>query len=104
MQCPSCNQTNKLTWRKYIESPLGRHICEHCQSQFCFQHTIKYYAAIIALWILSGLLPGIVCLMLGASLVQALFVFWILGFSVVLPADKKIDDTWRGTVLRKVSH
>lgn len=101
MICPNCQQTNSLTWSKYLASPLGHHSCEHCHARFRFQHTFKYYTAITALWLVGGLLPSIICLNLGATLVQAFIVFWLLGLAVVIPADKKIDNTWRGTILRK---
>ena len=78
MICPSCNTKNNLTWKKYFASPLGHHICEHCQAKFRFQHSIKYSAAITGLWIACGLIPSIICHKFGASLEQTFVIFWLL--------------------------
>ena len=101
MKCPLCNQTNTLTWSKYLQSPTGRHVCESCHSHFSFRHSLKYYATITALWVAAGIIPSLLALLAGATQIQAFVIFAVLGFSVVIPADRKIDDTWRGTVLRQ---
>ncbi len=81
-------------------SPFGRHVCQYCQAKFRMAYSVKYYLAIIALSIVFGLLPFIIAIVLGASFKFAFVIFWIFALSLGLPLDKKIDNTWRGTVLR----
>ncbi len=64
------------------------------------KHSLKYYSTIFLLWIFAGVLPTFIALILGAPISVASAIFWVFGLSVILPYDKKIDNTWRGTVLR----
>ena len=100
MICPNCKEINELTWKRYWMSPFGRHVCQCCQAKFRMAYSVKYYLAIIALSIVFGLLPFIIAIVLGAPFKFAFVIFWIFALSLGLPLDKKIDNTWRGTVLR----
>jgi hypothetical protein len=101
MICPGCQRTERLSWDRYLSSPLGIHRCHYCAATFRLRHSVRYYATITALWLVCGLAPGILSLRFGASIPEALAVFWLCGIACLLPADRHIDDTWRGTVLSK---
>lgn len=100
MICPNCKSENELTWKRYVSSPLGRHICDQCQSKFRMIHSIKYHLCILGIWCVSGVPAFAIAIYYGASFSVAFALYWIVGLSVGFPLDKKIDNTWRGTKLR----
>jgi hypothetical protein len=99
MICPNCNTKNELTWKKYLLSPFGRYTCENCQAKFRLAHSFRYYLCIVVLWCVSGVLAFALARYLGASFALAFSLFWVAGLGVVVPLDRKIDNTWRGTKL-----
>jgi hypothetical protein len=100
MICSSCNAENELTWRRYFLSPFGRHTCENCSAKFRLAHTFKYYLSILVLWLFPGVLALALSNVLGASSALTFTLYWVFGLAVVMPLDRKIDNTWRGTKLR----
>jgi hypothetical protein len=102
MKCPHCEKEIELTWRRYWKAPHGRHICPYCEQCFQMKHTFKYYSVLSILCVIFGLIPAGIALWLGATELQALAVYLISSAVFILPIDKRIDSTWRGTLpLRK---
>jgi hypothetical protein len=100
MICPSCQKTNDLSWKRYWKSPLGNHKCQFCHAEFRMAHTIKYYFT-ISILIIGCAIPSLLAYKLTASY-ALLFIVYVGGtILIVFPMDKKIGDTWRGTVIRK---
>ena len=100
MICPTCNAENELTWKRYWSSPLGRHVCTHCQAKFRMVHTAKYYFSIIGIWFVVAMIVFYTAenFNLGAALTY--FIYFGIGLAITLPLDKKFDSSWRGTKLR----
>lgn len=101
MKCPHCENDVELTWLRYWKAPMGRHICPHCSEHFQMKHSFRYYGTIFVLWIIFGLIPAYVAFDLGASELLALAIYVICGAIFIFPLDRRIDATWRGTVLQK---
>jgi len=62
------------------------------------KETFRYYGTLLGLWCVFGLIPAGVALWIGATQLQASITFWIVGLLVIIPIDRRIDATWRGTV------
>lgn len=100
MQCPACHVEAPLTWRRYLASPLGNHACPACAARLRPRTTWRFYAVVVATWLL----------VLGASLwaMQArglglgvtLALHFALGFGILLPIDRWLDDRVRRVELR----
>lgn len=98
MLCPYCYEVNDLSWKRYFMSPMGRHTCHSCGNKFRMMHTIKYYSAITGLWLVGGAIPSIILLNLGTCFKYVFITYWIVGLGIVLPFDRKISNSWRGTI------
>jgi len=61
------------------------------------KNSFRYYGALVGIWCIFGGIPAGLALWLGATGWQAFITYWICGLLVVIPIDKKIDATWRGT-------
>jgi hypothetical protein len=46
---------------------------------------------------LFGLIPAVIAIYLGATEWQAFTIYWVVGSLAIIPVDKKIDGSWRGT-------
>jgi hypothetical protein len=68
------------------------------------KHTFKYYGVLSILSIILGLVPAGIALWLGATELQALIVYLISSIVFILPIDKRIDSTWRGTLPLRKGH
>jgi len=62
------------------------------------RHTIGYYGAITFSWLIFGAVPAILLPELGISTDVALLISILAGACVVFAVDKKMDNSWRGTV------
>ncbi|GGY86095.1 hypothetical protein GCM10011613_33920 [Cellvibrio zantedeschiae] len=82
-------------------SPLGRHVCTTCQAKFSMAHTAKYYLSIISIWLAIGIITFYVADIFNVDILLAYLVYFLIGALVVFPLDRKFDNSWRGTKLRK---
>lgn len=98
MKCPHCDNVIELTWKRYWRAPFGRHSCSSCGNRFRMKRSFRYYGTLIGLVCIFGLIPAGFALWLGATGWQAFITYCICSLLVGIPMDKKIDDTWRGTV------
>ncbi len=97
MICPSCAKANSLTWKRYCSAPTGRHRCEHCKAQFRMAHTVRYYLCILLLGLFSAAPTFFLATYLGASFNLAVIYAAAVALLILVPADKSIDNSWRGT-------
>ncbi len=101
MICPHCNSKFPLTWKRYLKSPLGNHICPDCHKKSALKSTLKYYMSLAAFWTLyyicaiyfvKNYLHG------GIKLIQDPFGFGCViavGCILVLPVDKEFMESLR---------
>ena len=61
-------------------------------------HTTKYYGTLSFLALLCLALPIIVLPEVGVPLVPTTLIVFLAGACIYFAADKKIDNSWRGTV------
>lgn len=99
MKCPACECSIPITWPAYLKSPLGRYTCPQCNSQLQLRHSLPYYAASLGICAAFCVLPTVLALYLSNRPVLAI-VLCVIGTVITLVADKYIDDTWRGAVVR----
>lgn len=98
MHCPSCQTHVPLGWRRYLSSPLGRHACPACATRFRPRTTWRFYVAVVAAWL------GVLALSLwamtahGLGLAATLALHFGLGFGLLLPLDRWLDDRVRRCV------
>ena len=57
-----------------------------------------YFVTLLGAWLIFGIIPAGLAIWLGATGLQALIIYGICGSLAIFPIDKKIDETWRGTV------
>lgn len=48
MQCPRCHTPIELTWRRYLQAPLGRHRCPACKACFRLVRPLRYWLLTLA--------------------------------------------------------
>ena len=91
MQCPYCNHTFPLTWRRYFTEPTAAHKCPACNKQSRLPRTTSY----LILLVVGQCILGIPC---GLLFWHLWGIFWIApGWAVGallggLPFDKYVLD------------
>jgi hypothetical protein len=100
MQCPACHTETALGWGRYLRSPLGNHTCPACAVRLRPRTTWRFYAAVVATWLL--VLGASLWAMAahGLSLAVTLALHFVLGFGILLPIDRWLDDRVRRVELR----
>lgn len=101
MICPNCNAENELTWRRYFMSPLGRHLCTHCQAKFSMVQTPKYYLVIFGAWFVIAIIVFYGADYFGLDRLRTYLIYLVLGSAITFPLDKKFDNSWRPVKLRQ---
>lgn len=88
MICPACKAALELSWRRYLRSLSGKHVCPYCAATFRFKITLKY----LQLWL--DILIAAVCTCIGlffgleywfpylAIDVQAMFMIVLTSVSI----------------------
>src|SRR6266850_8194051 len=54
MKCPHCNQEFSMTWQRYWQSPMRRHVCPSCHQQSQFRWTAASWARQIVIVSIGG--------------------------------------------------
>ena len=98
MRCPACDVDVPLTWRRYLTSPLGRHACPGCETRFRPHTSWRFYVTVIVAW--GAALAASLWAMesRGLGLEASLALHFALGFGLLLPLDRWLDDRVRRTV------
>ena len=52
MECPSCNNSVELTWKKYVSNPFSRFTCEICAAKYKFSRPVTWYIWFV-LWLVG---------------------------------------------------
>ncbi len=65
--------------------------------------SLKYYLAVIVSWGIFGVIPFVIATNLGVPFNIAFLIYWVFGLGFGIPLDRKIENSWRGTVLREKS-
>jgi hypothetical protein len=98
MKCPYCSCDIELTWARYWKAPFGRYTCPQCDNRFRMKNSFRYFATLVGLAFIFGGIPFGLARLLGASDLQAWAAYFVCAFLFILPIDKRIDATWRGTM------
>ena len=100
MQCPACHAEHALGWGRYLRSPLGNHACPSCAARLRPRTTWRFYTAVVATWllVLGASLWAMEAHGLGLGVTLALH--FALGFGILLPVDRWLDDRVRRVELR----
>ena len=64
------------------------------------RHSFRYYLSVLGLFAFFAYIPSAIAIWLGANGIIVLLIY-LVGMVVCFYFDKRIDDTWRGTVARK---
>ena len=87
LQCPHCQSSFSLTWKRYFKAPTGNHICPNCNGKFSVKRAPLSY-------IPQGLV-GIACGFIIGNLLNKLidmsFVAVIIGILSAIIISTIID-------------
>ncbi len=100
MRCPGCDADQPLTWSRYLRAPLGRHVCSACGIPFRPRTTWRFYLVVVLAWLLVLALSLWAMRALGLGLGPTLALYFAIGFGVLLPIDRWLDDRVRACVRR----
>src|ERR1039457_4505761 len=94
MKCPHCNHEFPLTWKRYWQSPTGRHVCPSCLQQSRFRLTVVSWLRMFVGISFGGIPFGwLFHIWFGG---QWWLAGWTLGGLLTgIPIDKYIDERLR---------
>ncbi|MCK5883288.1 MAG: hypothetical protein KAG61_06335 [Bacteriovoracaceae bacterium] len=93
MKCPYCEHEFKLTWKRYLKAPFGKHTCPNCNKKSKLNYTSKYFAAIVVFF-----LPFLIAIIFLHSSLVLTSVVKIIFLLLVFPMDRWAESKFKKLV------
>jgi hypothetical protein len=95
MNCPGCNKSIELTWKRYLQNPFCRFSCQDCSAKFKFKRPISWYIWYVS-WVSSYL--GLILLSINKfnftyiwEIYFGVTIFMITVYAII---DKRMESSY----------